>query len=177
MNKFYTGVGSRDTPQNILKLMTIVACELEKYDYVLRSGGAAGADSAFEAGVKDNAMKEIYIPWKGFNDSRSKFYNTSEEAFGIAERLHPAWDKCSSGAKKLHARNIHQVMGKDLVPKNFSEFLICYTEGGKIKGGTATSIKLAMELDIPVYNLGVTKDYEEVLERLDIDKDYNNKLV
>ncbi len=49
----YAGIGSRDTPASILDLMTRIARRLsarEPWGYTLLSGGAAGADSAFERG-------------------------------------------------------------------------------------------------------------------------------
>lgn len=50
--KYYSGVDSRKTPPNILDLMTKVAQKLAGQGWVLPSGGADGADSAFETGVK-----------------------------------------------------------------------------------------------------------------------------
>jgi hypothetical protein len=48
--KFYTGVGSRKTPPHILKVMRQLATKLNSDGWVLRSGGADGADTAFEQG-------------------------------------------------------------------------------------------------------------------------------
>ena len=109
-----------------------------------------GADLAFEKGAKN---KEIYLPWKGFNENESPLYNTSKEAFNIAEKLHPNWPACRQGAKKLHARNIHQVLGKDL--KTPSAFLVCWTPKAELVGGTRTALVLAQENDIPIFNLAL----------------------
>lgn len=54
----YAGIGSRETPRSILDLMTAIARKLEALGYTLRSGGATGADTAFEEGVE--RLKEIY---------------------------------------------------------------------------------------------------------------------
>ena len=151
---YYTGIGARKTPKEICEKMTEIATILESMNYILRSGGANGADKAFEDGVLNNHkrnMKEIYLPWKGFNDNPSIFISPTEEAFEIASTIHPAWDKLSFGAKKLHARNVHQVLGMDC--KTPSQFLVCWTEDAKIKGGTATAINLAKGNDILVCNL------------------------
>jgi predicted Rossmann fold nucleotide-binding protein DprA/Smf involved in DNA uptake len=64
MTKYYAGVGSRQTPENILHLMTRIAMRMAELGWVLRSGGAKGADYAFEKGAGDK--KEIYLPWRGF---------------------------------------------------------------------------------------------------------------
>ena len=56
----YAGIGSRNTPENIQAIMTKLATKLESLGWVLRSGGADGADSAFELGVLSHQNKEIY---------------------------------------------------------------------------------------------------------------------
>lgn len=63
MKIFYTGVGNRDTPHEYLEKMTALASLLEKEGCILRSGGAEGADTAFENGVRSLYNKEIYLPW------------------------------------------------------------------------------------------------------------------
>ena len=63
--KPYTGIGSRETPNDILTLMSKLATTLERQGYVLRSGGADGADKAF---AKDVTNKEVFIPWSGFGN-------------------------------------------------------------------------------------------------------------
>lgn len=54
MSKIYTGIGSRETPPDILELMTKIARFMFKQGFTLRSGGADGADSAFEAGAEND---------------------------------------------------------------------------------------------------------------------------
>ena len=72
--KYYAGIGSRETPKEICNKMTEIASLLEKQDFVLRSGGAQGADHAFEIGISDQLMMDIYLPKKiknyTFNRSR-----------------------------------------------------------------------------------------------------------
>lgn len=48
----YAGIGSRNTPEPVLALMQRCATRLEVLGYTLRSGGANGADSSFEAGCR-----------------------------------------------------------------------------------------------------------------------------
>ena len=71
--KYYAGIGSRETPKEIQDWFKIVAKYLEKNGYTLRSGGAKGADQAFERGVSEDDMKEIYLPWRGFENNKSKW--------------------------------------------------------------------------------------------------------
>ena len=44
MKKYYAGIGSSETPDNIFKLMTEIASILEDKDYILRSGASTGAE-------------------------------------------------------------------------------------------------------------------------------------
>ena len=60
----FAGIGSRSTPDHVLQAMRKVAHRLAEMGYTLLSGGAAGADSAFEEGCF--GRKEIYLPWTGF---------------------------------------------------------------------------------------------------------------
>ena len=148
--KYYTGIGSRDTPEHVLEEMTQLAREFGKRGWTLRSGGASGADTAFEEGA---GAKEIYLPWAGFNGNDSKLYQPAgKESFEIAARFHPAWERCSDTVRKLHARNVHQVLGQDL--KTLSEVVVCWTHGGNLVGGTAQALRIAKHYDIPIFNLG-----------------------
>ena len=72
---YYAGIGSRSTHQEVLKAFEYRGEELAMRGYMLRSGGANGVDSAFEKGcVKVNGEKEIYLPWKEFNNNNSPLY-------------------------------------------------------------------------------------------------------
>lgn len=142
----YTGVGARATPKGVRDRMTKLASLLP--DWTLRSGGADGADLAFENGALN---KEIFLPWEGFNNNDSLLYTQSKEAREIAAKIHPKWNDLKESVKKLHTRNIHQVLGKDL--KSPSLFLVCWTENGEDIGGTRTAIICAKENNVPVFNL------------------------
>ena len=155
MNKIYTGIGARLTPPDTLKTMREIAKFLAKKGWTLRSGGADGADSAFEKGSDEEAgKKEIFLPWKGFNNNPSQLL-WPQAAWKIAEEIHPEWDKCSVNAKCLHSRNVPQVVGYELDKP--SDFLICWTENGEEKGGTRTAIMLAKKYKVKIFNLGEDK--------------------
>ena len=160
--KYYTGIGSRSTPDAVGRTMTKIAIFLEEERYWLRSGGAPGADTFFEIGV--SSQKDIYLPSKGFNGRSSNLYTVSEAALELAESIHPSWERCKPYARLLHARNTYQVLGSNLDTP--SEFLICWTENGEAKGGTRTAIKLAEKWDIPILNFGKVKsgDYMKAFE-------------
>jgi predicted Rossmann fold nucleotide-binding protein DprA/Smf involved in DNA uptake len=63
--KPYAGIGSRRTPSEILELMKEIGSKLEIEGWLLRSGGAPGADQAFEAGISKDEAKQIWLPWQG----------------------------------------------------------------------------------------------------------------
>ena len=160
-NKIYTGIGSRQTPFDILKVMKQLSAYLQGKGYTLRSGGASGADSAFESGITDNTMKEIYLPWKGFENNKSSLYEISPGAFILAEHYHPAWEHLSPAAKKFHARNVYQVLGLDL--QTPTDFVICWTKDGDLKGGTAQALRIALDKKIPIFNLGKIETLSHVI--------------
>ena len=56
-NMTYAGVGSRETPPEILAEMTKIAQELATKKYSLQSGGAIGADMAFEGKSYPKVLK------------------------------------------------------------------------------------------------------------------------
>lgn len=141
----YAGIGSRETPANVLKLMTRVATRLAARGYTLRSGGCDGADIAFEQGA---TSKEIFLPWKNYNGSDSQHYYITADALALAASIHPAWERCSYGARKLHARNCQIILGQNLDQP--VDFVVCWHQG---TGGTMQGVRLAIQRGIPVVNL------------------------
>lgn len=161
---FYAGIGSRDTPAEILSLMTAAASELAEMGWILRSGHADGADLAFERGSK--GRNQIFLPWADFNydNPYSQFLTKTghyvpiinNDALRIAKAFHPNWEACSSGARSMHCRNAYQVLGPGLGLINthtVSKFVLCWTKDGKASGGTGQAIRIAEGYNIPVFNL------------------------
>ena len=167
----YTGIGSRNTPDEILEKMFVIGEELARAGWCLRSGYADGADRAFSDGASTvpNARMEIFLPWEKFNGAPTNhpafIYGDRHTllAQAAAEKLamfvHPAWHNCSVGAKKLHTRNVYQVYGANL--DKVSDMVICWTPNGETVGGTATAIRLARRAGIPIFNLGNTDALDE----------------
>lgn len=189
-DKYYTLVGSRKTPGNIKKLLMSVATKLISEGYTGRSGGAEGADEALEEAVAGfssdprfiGLAQEIYLPWEGFN---GKYQNISQgyytipnphnnrEAEQLAEDFHPMWHYLKSGGRKLHTRNVYQVLGQDLATP--SDFLICYarpniTHPTLVVGGTATAVAIAAEEYIPIINLWHKYHIKNMQEYINSDK-------
>ncbi|MBU2765847.1 hypothetical protein HAP94_06475 [Acidithiobacillus ferrivorans] len=144
--------------------MRKVAHRLSELGYTLLSGGAAGADEAFEEGCRQQGCfgkREIYLPWPGFRHLKGRHCVTlpSAEAFRVAEAVHPAWKRLNDTAQALMARNSHQVLGADL--RSPVDFVVCWTPDGceseatrsRTTGGTGQAIALADRWGIPVVNL------------------------
>lgn len=171
---YYTGIGSRSTPKSVCNSFTEIAKVLHKYGFILRSGYAEGADIAFEKGAY--IRKEIYLPWHGFNgapDYHPYYVVNSRKAMEIAAQHHPAWNRCSPAARKLHARNSHQILGLNL--NNPSLFVLCWTPEGSGRGGTGQALRIAKNYNIPIFDFGsnfvrVLDEFENFINKMDIDK-------
>lgn len=181
----YAGIGARKTPDDIQVLMFKIAEKLASKGYVLRSGGAEGADMAFQRGcevwcdnnnVPYNQRQEIYLPWDNFNgltvnESEGITVDQHWLAMEIASEYHPTFDSLSETAKKLMSRNTSQVHGNSGSNEDV-EFVICWTPDGANKkttqttGGTGQAIRLAVASGIPVINLKNQQDLLWVEELL-----------
>ena len=160
----YAGIGSRQTPPEILDKMTEAAKYLEGLGYTLRSGGAEGADTAFEKGVK--SKKEIF---KGLDP-------TGPREKAVAHEIHPDLtgamnaskrkaeaagkngDRSAAAVENLMARNTNQIFGKNLDTP--VDFVLAYDPSGWTgvgprpqKGGTLQAIDMAARKGIPVINM------------------------
>jgi|TARA_B110000908_G_scaffold51961_1_gene63394 hypothetical protein len=160
----YAGIGARDTPQHVMVSMRNAASAMAHQGVTLRSGGADGADTAFEEGCQ-SGPKEIFLPWPSFNQSKrtdtgvkGQFPNRALE---IAEHFHPAWDRLSDPVRTIMARNCYQLLGGDL--QSPSLFVLCWTPGGKVTGGTGQALRIASAFNIPVFNLG-NQDIDDIAE-------------
>lgn len=109
-------------------------------------------ESQFEVYVVDQYnIRKSTLPRRHLATVRNKDLISETEC--IASEVHPAWDRCNEWARGMHSRNCHQILGYDL--QSPVDVVICWTPDGKIQGGTATAIRIAMKYDIPVFNLGV----------------------
>lgn len=158
MANYYAGVGSRKTPPKVQTLFKKLATELESDGYILRSGGASGADISFSKGCN---IKEIYLPGKEFNGHKADnqtFFDCTKlpnwnEAIAIAKQFHPAPQNLKPFALSLMARNSYQVLGIDLSTP--ASFIVCWTPQGKPTGGTSQAIRIANSYKIPIINYGL----------------------
>lgn len=167
----YAGVGSRKTPADVLALMTDVARLLAQDGWQLRTGGAVGADQAFENGCLSAGLtptpSEVWVPWAGYNGYPGYVLTDSAaaNADAIAASLHPAWYRCGRGARRLHGRNAAIVLGGGVgtVDETPADAVICWTRTGGPDGGTGMAMRIAEKRGIPVLNLHRARTAEEVL--------------
>jgi hypothetical protein len=173
----YSGLGSRETPEDILALFERLGKRLAWQGWTLRSGGAPGADQAFERGAwaarqaferhpalrgdrSEPPVPEIYLPWASFERATrgqlapARLTCPAKEAYALSAPFHPVWEKLTQGAQSLHARNLHQVLGANLAAPVRSRFLVCWTKNGKGRGGTGQALRMASEYDVEVVDAG-----------------------
>lgn len=141
----YAGIGSRNTPAIVLAAIRKLAARLELKGYTLNSGGAKGADKAFEVGC---SLKNIFFASDATDTTRD-----------IAWEIHPFPYKLKPYPLDLMARNVFQIFGINLdMPV---DFVICWTPDGceshttrtRATGGTGQAIEMASRKGIPVINL------------------------
>lgn len=174
LKKFFAGIGSRETPLEICELMHDIAYKFATLGWILRSGGADGADSAFQYGVEQfcnersllyKERQEIYLPWIGFNDfnmdwDKGYFWidpAQNPEIDKLARHYHPKYENLGRGARKLIGRNGHQILGKNLdLPV---QAIIAWTPDASIgkttadTGGTGHALRIAYGYKLPIWNL------------------------
>lgn len=160
----YSGIGARETPIHIQQKMTLIAERLSLRDYKLRSGGARGADTAFNNGA---VYKDVYLPYDGFNGHQCRvnpdYYDCEDfenysDAIDIVRRLHPSGKYLKGFSLQAHARNCYVILGARL--NEPSKFVVCWTKDGfeygqmtRESGGTGMGVLIANLFDIPVINM------------------------
>jgi len=173
----YAGIGSRETPPAALDLMARAASWLAVEGWVLRTGMATGADQAFYRGAQAHGPFELYLPWPTFEaDARSPsraeqlvLDQPTPAAYELAARFHPAWSRLTRGARALHARNCHQVLGADLASQ--ARFVLCWTPDGSLDGrgrrvgGTGQALRIAHHHGIAIFNLARPEHVERLSPR------------
>ena len=163
--KIYAGIGSRETPTEILSMMHDCAMLLAHDGYICSTGACVGADQAFATGANAaNGNIYLHLPWHSYEkqwiDSLSirnlKLFvlkKSDREAHNSVAMYHPNYESLLKNNKfgviALHARNYNILF----LPQQV-DFIICWTKWGKISGGTGQAIRIAIDNHIKVFNLG-----------------------
>lgn len=151
----YAGIGSRKTPLRTRAIMERYAKAAAMNKYILRSGGAAGADTAFEVGAtRSKGLMEIFRPV----DAAAQSW-----ALATVDMYHPSPKALSHYARLLMARNAMIVLGRD---KAFPvRQIICWTEGAQGGGGTGQALRIAQDYAIPIFDLADSRVEKYIVER------------
>lgn len=134
---------------------------------MMRTGMSPGADQAFYRGaVAAQGRIELYLPWPAFQaHARSPSEDLhvfvqaepTDAAYSLAASFHPSWAALSSDARRLRARDVHQVLGGDLLSP--VALVVCWTQDGSVDGagpcvgGTGQALRIAHHRGIAVLNL------------------------
>jgi hypothetical protein len=158
--KLYAGIGSRKTPSHYLHLIETTAEAMREYGWTLRTGHAPGADQHFERGARADA--QVYLPWPDYEYhvpvlAAEVMDGPTSAGYNIAARYHPAWERCSRGARALHARNTHIILGRDCDEP--VDFVVYFSHG---IGGTEQALRVARAYDVPTFNLLVVADLSKL---------------
>jgi hypothetical protein len=165
--RVYAGVGSRETPADVLALMEALGERLAAERWLLRTGLSPGADQAFYRGaLHGGGDVELYLPWPRFQEharldaereSVRALAQPSAAACELAQRFHRDWEALEQPARRLLARDAHEVLGADL--QSPAALLVCWTADGSLDGaelyddGTGQTLRIASEHGIAVLNL------------------------
>lgn len=163
--KYYAGIGSRNTPKDIINLMSEISAKLFSEGWTCRTGGAIGADTAFEQGAilagrsqhlntiqvfKPNGTIREWFYSSPFKETPSKriirlpddCWNLATE---IASQNHPVWHHLKGYTKNLMIRNVFQILGTvkkveyetgTHLEMNKSSFVLCWTPDGATQNTT-----------------------------------------
>jgi hypothetical protein len=175
-DRVYAGVGARETPPDVLRLIVAAATRLARRGWTMRTGMSPGADQAFyEGALAAHGRVELYLPWPAF-ESPARSESEKSDVFVLAEptdaayelsaRFHPGWSALSSPARRLRARDAHQVLGRDLASP--ATLIACWTRDGSVDGsgpragGTGQALRIAHRHGVPVLNLARPEHMREL---------------
>ena len=157
----YAGIGSRKTPRSILDVMHRTAYYLASKNWSLRSGGAHGADRAFEDAVRYhvdlpiidgrvshiNEYLTIYKSEMGGIPENEKISDLTK----IARLYNKGFDSKPPYVQGLLIRNVQILLG--YYANNPVRFVVCWTPNAQAIGGTGMGIRIAKAYNIQVHNL------------------------
>lgn len=161
--------------------MSALGVDLALKGWTLRTGGAPGADQAFQHGAAyANGSIELYLPWASFEyenlpaptEAQTTYDKPRADALELAEPLHPAWARLKPAVRNLMARNCHQVLGPSL--DLLVDAVICWTPDGSLDGrgpdtgGTGMALRVARAYGSPlVINLARPEHFDFAASSVD----------
>jgi hypothetical protein len=166
-DRIYAGIGSRETPPAVLESMKAAATRLAQAGWTVRTGLSPGADQAFyEGALAGRGSVELYLPCAQFEAKARSVEEgpgvhvvaePTDAACTLAARFHPGWPALSPQVRRLRARDVHEVLGRDLrLPV---ALVVCWTPDGSLDGagpkagGTGQALRVAHHHGLRVLNL------------------------
>lgn len=138
--RLYAGIGNVDIPDDYRRQLVKMGWLMASKGFVLRSGGAAGSDSAFEEGCDQfGGAKEIF--------TANSFL--PHWTVDLVHRYHPHASRMRPYVFKLMQRNCLIILGENETTP--VETVLCYN--AKKDGGTTFSCNLAEDYNIPICNI------------------------
>lgn len=160
--KFYAGIGSRETPLPIQQKMFELGKVLAQSGWILRSGGAQGADTAFEKGC-DSVNKDLKEIFKADDAEEWAF----EEVLKFIPANRPPFHTWKPYTQALVARDMMQVKGRH--QEALVKFVACWTLANlNDGGGTGYAMRCGDYYNIPIFNFqeeGVIENLMDFLEQ------------
>lgn len=155
--KTFAGIGPRyNVPEHILYCMEAFAFCWCRAGWTLRSGGAVGSDTAFETGCRNAGSTPVI---RRSEDASLKGMARAMRVLGTK------YDRAKPYVKGLFARDFQIVLGDEL--DCYVDFVITWTPGAAIIGGTGHGIGAANAAGIKVYNMGDIKTYNNIQRQID----------
>lgn len=164
--RWVAGIGSRETPAPYLRVIRTFAADISGRGYGLRSGGARGADQAWEEGAATGpspvqSFRVSVRPGEPGIPLNAIAPAVVAQAAELASRHHRGWARLQDYARALMTRNCLQVLGPDL--QDPVAHVLCWAadsvlEHGRVvdvAGGTGLAVRLAHSRGIPVLNLAL----------------------
>lgn len=164
----------------MLASIRLTASRLALGGWTMRTGLSPGADQAFYQGaLAGHGPVELYLPCPDFQASARSPQEGPEVlvlseptagAYSLAARFHPNWSALSPRARRLRARDAHQVLGRDLAAP--AALVICWTPEGSLDGsdpragGTGQALRIAHRHGVPVLNLSRSEHLTALGRRL-----------
>ena len=163
-------IGTRDPSPEQVALASWAAIMMSgpEHRWWIVTGGAYGIDQVAMDGAFEGRLR-VKLPWASYNrdiipaHAHIAVLGTEQDYpadYASVDQYHPAPNRLSQGARRLHARNYGIVVGRTAV---------LALPGRDGAGGTGQGIRIAKDREIPLfqYNKGQKlPSVEELLEQL-----------
>lgn len=158
-------IGSRRLSAGAIAACESGGADLARAGYVVSSGGAQGADQAFMRGALGGGGRVVcYLPWARYEaealasmrhlggELSIEVYDPARDTewLSLAEANHPAWERCSRGARSLHARNSGIVLGR---ASSERAAVVVAMPSVDYSGGTMQGMRLSQTSGVAVWDL------------------------